>query len=541
MKNRILVLCLFTILSSLLRAQAPDRFSFQAVVRNSAGNVVAGKNVGVRIQLLLGSQFGAAMYVETQQALTNANGLFSIEIGGGTVVTGDISQIDWSWGAYYLKAEIDPEGGDNYTITTISQILSVPYAKRAAIADSVTKTATLDKAYHAVPLEQEHVIAADAGVLHIAGEDGFLVTGSPDNGVPVAASSNSAEMFFNPNKAAFRSGFVAATGYWNNDNIGKYSVAMGYNTEATGQSAVALGESTAATSVGTTALGFFSTAQNNYATAIGFNTDASGAYSVAMGYDAVASGLYSTALGPNSNASGQYGTALGNHVTASGGASTAMGSYVNTNNHQGAFIIGDNSSSTVTNSTADHQMMARFAGGYMFYTNYQATIGARLLAGANSWSTISDSSKKENLLPVDEAAFLSKINKMHLSSWNYKGQDATQFRHYGPMAQEFYAAFGKDKIGVIGNDTTINQADMEGVCLIAIQGLIKENETLKKQLIKLQADNNRLQSVITFHDNEEEIKVRNLEAKFSELYKEINVLEIAAASAQKEQPAVAEK
>jgi len=140
MKNGVFIFCLFISIPALLFAHVPDRFSFQAVVRNANGDVVAVKNVGVRIQLLLGSQTGTVVYAETHQTVTNAAGLFSIEIGGGTSVKGKIGQIDWGAGTYYLKAEIDPTGGDNYTITTVSQILSVPYARHAAVADSAIKT-----------------------------------------------------------------------------------------------------------------------------------------------------------------------------------------------------------------------------------------------------------------------------------------------------------------------------------------------------------------------------------------------------------------
>lgn len=70
---------------------------------------------------------------------------------------------------------------------------------------------------------------------------------------------------------------------------------------------------------------------------------------------------------------------------------------------------------------------------------------------------------------------------MRLVSWNYKRQDPAQYRHYGPMAQDFYAAFGKDKYGNIGNDTTINSADFDGVNMIAIQALEKRTARQQQQ------------------------------------------------------------
>ena len=101
---------------------------------------------------------------------------------------------------------------------------------------------------------------------------------------------------------------------------------------------------------------------------MGNNTIASGFHSTALGSNTTASHGYSTAMGRLTTASGIYSTALGSNTTASGDNSTAMGNFVSTNGHIGAFIIGDNSTTTVTNSTADNQMMMRFAGGYSLLT-----------------------------------------------------------------------------------------------------------------------------------------------------------------------------
>jgi len=111
-----------------LFAQAPQKMSYQAVIRNTRGGLVTKQNVGMQISILQGPEKGKAVYVETQTPTTDANGLVPIEIGGGTVVTGTFAGIDWSTGPYYLKTETDTLGGTNYTITGTSQILSVPYS-----------------------------------------------------------------------------------------------------------------------------------------------------------------------------------------------------------------------------------------------------------------------------------------------------------------------------------------------------------------------------------------------------------------------------
>jgi uncharacterized protein (TIGR02145 family) len=108
--------------------QAPSKMSYQAVIRNSSNTLVSNQPVGMRISILQGSASGTAVYVETQTPTTSDNGLVSIEIGGGTVVSGNISTMDWANGPYFIKTETDATGGSNYSITGTSQLLSVPYA-----------------------------------------------------------------------------------------------------------------------------------------------------------------------------------------------------------------------------------------------------------------------------------------------------------------------------------------------------------------------------------------------------------------------------
>ena len=132
MKKLLLFLFIAVVTFATAFAQAPQKFSYQAVVRDAGNNLVATQSVGVQISILQGSATGAAVYVETQTVTTNANGLMTLEIGGGTVVSGDFATIDWANGPYFLKTETDPTGGTNYTITGTQQLLSVPFALYAA-------------------------------------------------------------------------------------------------------------------------------------------------------------------------------------------------------------------------------------------------------------------------------------------------------------------------------------------------------------------------------------------------------------------------
>lgn len=119
----IFLLCVTT-----LFAQAPEKFSYQAVVRNASNALVTNAQVSVRVSILQGSADGEVLYVETHSAVTNANALMTLEIGGGKTEQGEFAGIDWANGLYFLKTETDPNGGGDYSITSVQQLLSVPYA-----------------------------------------------------------------------------------------------------------------------------------------------------------------------------------------------------------------------------------------------------------------------------------------------------------------------------------------------------------------------------------------------------------------------------
>jgi len=126
-------LLIMILISSSIFAQAPQKMSYQAVIRNSNDQLVPNQTVGMHISILQGSATGTSVYTETQTPTTNANGLVSIEIGGGA----GFSAIDWANGTYFIKTETDPTGGTNYTITGTSQLLSVPYALHAKTAETI--------------------------------------------------------------------------------------------------------------------------------------------------------------------------------------------------------------------------------------------------------------------------------------------------------------------------------------------------------------------------------------------------------------------
>lgn len=139
MKNKFLIVLLFFAFNT-ISAQAPQKMSFQAIIRNSDDNLLINTTIGIKVSILAGSANGNSVYEETHLVSTNQNGLISIDIGNGSVQYGNFSQINWSNNSYFIKTETDPFGGNNYTLTTTSQLLSVPYALYAENTKSQGKT-----------------------------------------------------------------------------------------------------------------------------------------------------------------------------------------------------------------------------------------------------------------------------------------------------------------------------------------------------------------------------------------------------------------
>ena len=307
-------------------------------------------------------------------------------------------------------------------------------------------------------------------------------------------------------KAAFRTGGVynySIFGFpdadttnfhnWDKDSIGVFSFASGFNTKAKGDFSVAMGHRSFAignasatfgqnnvskgnfsltAGLGNLALGQSSTAFGNYSKALGDNSFASGEFTISSGIDA-------TAFGANTEASGNFSTAFGNSTTASGANSTAMGRNATTNNYANSFCLAGIGINLNTSNTAPNQMMMRF-DNYTFYVagtnNY-----AYIIPSSNGWAYTSDRNKKENFEELNGESVLKKIAKIPFYSWNFKDKEVRQYRHYGIMAQDFYDNFGKDNLGVIGNDTTVSALNLLGVAYSGIKALEKRTKDLQNQ------------------------------------------------------------
>ena len=118
-------------------SQMPKAFSYQAVVRNSQGKVIAKQSVGIKVEILQGSTEGTVVYAETQTPESSQTGTVNLLIGTGTVTEGTFANIDWGAATYFLRISMDVQGGSSYEVVSTTQMLPVPYALYAEKAGSV--------------------------------------------------------------------------------------------------------------------------------------------------------------------------------------------------------------------------------------------------------------------------------------------------------------------------------------------------------------------------------------------------------------------
>jgi hypothetical protein len=132
---KIKAILIFVFFSYLSFGQSPQKFTYQSIIKNSSGYLLKNQDVGLRISVLSNSSNGIEVYSEEHFPTSNSNGLVTLIIGEG-LTNDNFSEIQWGDGEFFLKVEVDPEGGNNYTMNQTSQLLSVPYALYAGNSGS---------------------------------------------------------------------------------------------------------------------------------------------------------------------------------------------------------------------------------------------------------------------------------------------------------------------------------------------------------------------------------------------------------------------
>jgi trimeric autotransporter adhesin len=285
-----------------------------------------------------------------------------------------------------------------------------------------------------------------------------------------------------------------------NNTTGTFNTAIGQRalfSNTTGGSNTAIGGNALIsntfgdfnTASGTFALSGNTTGDNNTAVGqIALNSNTTGTLNTASGGGA----LFSNTTGDANTASGV--DALFNNTT--GTSNTAVGEGALFSNTTGTLntaigVQANVSPGNLLNATAIGYGATVNASNKIRLGNTRVTV----IEGQVAFTASSDKTQKENFQPVDGEEVLGKIRGFELSSWNFIGHDPKQFRHYGPMAQDFYAAFGHDGVGQIGSETTINSGDLAGILMIAVQALEKRTAELKQKQAQIALLESRLEAL----------------------------------------------
>jgi len=436
-----------------LFAQAPPSMSYQAVVRDAAGALINTGTVSIKTSILQGSATGVTVQTETHAATTNANGLASIQIGS----INPLSVIDWSNGPYFLKTEIDPTGGSNFTISGVSQLLSVPYALYAASSGNGGgggAANTLDQAYDQGGAGLGRSISTDAGAVQINN------TGTTTTGLEVNSSvANSTAVLANVSGVGV--GFRAES-----TNAGNTFAAIQANTNSSGANNSAI--------LGNNSGAGYGVSGQIPATATG----AAGVYGsnlrTAGGYGVLGIGFNGT-VGQSS-----FGAGYGLYGSNSGTTGLGIGTYG----------VGFNGVYGQTTNTA--------TGWSGYFTADVGVDGTGYAIGG--WVNASDRRLKSNIVPIKNAlSQLSLIQGTHYTITTPttlpNGEKSTQQREqFGVIAQDVELVFPeliKEKALFInqGDETvykTVDYIQLVPVMIEAIKELNIEVERLKKELEEMQ-------------------------------------------------------
>ena len=226
----------------------------------------------------------------------------------------------------------------------------------------------------------------------------------------------------------------------------------------------------------------------------------------------VESAKYDVVAGGNDNTASGLGAAVpgGRKNNASGTDSFAGGTASNAEN-DGAFVWSDDAhGAKPLDSTAPNQFLVRSSGGVSFYTSAALSAGVTLAPGGGSWASISDRTLKTGISPLDGERILAKVATLPLSEWSYISERGV--RHVGPMAQDFFAAFGVGE-----DDRHITAIDADGVALSAIQGLYRVERRQNAHLLEALAGQERAQGALRRALAARDDKVASLEARLDAL------------------------
>ena len=423
----------------------PSTINYQGKLTTSGGVPLQG-TFSVQFTIWDHVTGGAVKWQETQTVTSDADGSFTVLLGSVVPIVEDMFKgCQPSLG---IKIGSDPE------ITPRMRFTIVPYTCLVASIDGA-KGGTL---WSKLTVGSQNTNTGDwafvTGVYNVASASYTTIPGGAFN---YATSDGATVGGGTQDSAGGR--YSVVSGGTTNKALDYVSVVSGGQTNiAGGLASVVAG-------------GLVNNASQQYAVVGGgnYNTASDSAAIVSGGANNLASGACSTVPGGAYNtASGSYSYAAGRHAVAQ---------------YAGSFTWADTTNAVFASSAAN-QFSVRASGGTRIYSNASLTAGVTLAPGASAWVSVSDSTVKRNIRPVDGQEILNKLDQLPVSQWSYKAQDPG-IEHIGPMAQDFYALFHVGE-----NNTTISTIDPSGIALAAVKELnkkVKEIDALKAEVQELKA------------------------------------------------------
>ena len=247
--------------------------------------------------------------------------------------------------------------------------------------------------------------------------------------------------------------------------------------------------------------GVISGGNNNNVSADKYGAIGGGNGNSVSGHAAVVGG------GAANGAGGQWATVPGGVFNVASGTASFAAGYNSAAATDGAYVWSDYASGAAKlASTSPNQFLARASGGFSLWTNAANTVGATLPSGSGTWASASDRKMKTDVVRIDDAAVLDRVSRLPISKWSYISERGVH--HLGPMAQDFYAAFGVGE-----DDKHITSIDEDGVALAAIKALHAENAQLRAQQRNLRAQ----LAAITALQSQQALAVARLSAAVASL------------------------
>ena len=420
---------------SIIYAQTPIGFSYQAVLRNTNGQVLGGQAAQLRVTLT-SSNGQTTHYQELHNVTSSAQGLINVIIGDGTDKVGVLADVPWGNDQITMKTEIKVGSATTFTELGSQPLQAVPYALYANNAKEVESSPTagdddpifvvrnkLGQIVFAVYQSGVRVYVEDVKGGIKGAKGGFAVgglSGTKESVEYLRITPDSARIWVNEGTKGAKGGF-AVGGLSGTKTISEYlsvtpdSTRIYVNDQVKGaKGGFAVGGLSGTKGsnhffdVSTDATGVVNPSQNRVlwyplknaflagrvlienpdsvgenSFASGYESKAKGVYSQAMGYMSIARGDYSSAFGRNALAHASNSFAFGWGAKATKSDSYAFGTGAEANG-LGSYAIGSIGRDTVSFNQNTRKTLA--TGDYAFALGLgaQATSGSAFAIGQNA-------------------------------------------------------------------------------------------------------------------------------------------------------------